>query len=251
MPNEDFIYFADSKYLPLGNKTEKQILAHALEAAAFLLKKKVKFLVVACNTTSSIALAKLKALLKIPVIGVIDPLLRELVKLRKTKIGIIATPATIKTGIYFKQLKRKMPASLVFEKACPLLVPLIEKGDFSSELLNETVKNYLRPLKQEKINLLALGCTHYPLIRSLFENFLETDVQIIDAACLCASEVVKVLGRKKLKAGLKSGSVKFYVSGKTESFQLLASHILGKTIEKVFQKKDNFSSIQQAKNEAF
>ncbi len=260
LPQENFIYFADNLHLPLGDKTETEILSYAKETALFLLRKKIKLLVVACNTTSSIALDALRDLLPIPVIGVIQPLVKEAILLKKARIGVIATRATIRTGVYAKELTKKAPQSVVFEKACPLLVPLIEKGDFFSGELKKTVEIYLKPLKQAKIELLLLGCTHYPLVRAFCENYLGPDTEIIEASLPCALEVKKQLLTKGLantnattdaiiKNITKKSSVCFFVSGDELSFQRSGELFLGKTIEKVLRKDNNFTCIQKSKDE--
>lgn len=250
LPGENFIYFADNKHLPLGSKSEEEILKHAEEAALFLAAKNIKLLVVACNTTSSVALKFLQSLLQIPVIGVIAPLIQKAAVLKKRKMAVLATSATVRTGVYFQELKKRLPRSLVFEKACPLLAPLIEKGLFSSMLLQETIKAYLRPLKKEKIDLLVLACTHYPLALPLFQNCLSRKVQIIDGALCCARQVKRQLQRKKMLSGVNQGRIEFFASGKTASFQKTAEKIFGKTIEKVLKKNNNFRCIQKSKGEA-
>ena len=252
LPHENFIYFADNLHLPLGDKTEEEILKYARETALFLLSKKIKLLIVACNTTSSLALEGLQKLMPIPVVGVIQPLVRE-AALLKTKIGVIATQATVKTGIYLKKLKKSCPQSLVFEKACPRLVPLIEKGDFLSRELKKVVEDYLEPLKKAKIEQLLLGCTHYPLIKELCESYLGSKTKIIEASRPCAKEVKKQLLAKGLAAipwqNKPVGAVNFYVSGNISLFQRIGEKFLGKTIEKVLKKDNNFTCMQKFKDE--
>ncbi|MFA5250496.1 MAG: glutamate racemase [Parachlamydiales bacterium] len=240
LPYESFVYFADNLHAPFGEKSTKEIIFYAEEAARFLMQQKIKLLVVACNTSSSLALEGLQKKLPIPVVGVVGPTLEKLKLLKVRRLGVVATLATVSSEVYPKGLSATAKGLKIVQQACPKLVPLIERGETDSSALREALKKYLAPLKKEKLDYLLLGCTHYPLIKKLFQKYLGKKVKIVDSSSTCLCEVRKRLLSRGLLAPLGNApAVKFFVSKEPQLFQKIGEGILGKKIEKVLIKDEN------------
>src|ERR1700681_3851981 len=190
LPNEDFIYLGDTARLPYGTKSNEVIVRYSCENTEFLLPKGIKLLGVACNTSSAVALGEIASHTMVPVIGVIEPGARAAVKASRTgKIGVIGTEATIASGAYTRAIQNLRPRAEIYTRACPLLVPLVEEGWTDNEIAERTVGYYLESLKASGIDTLLLGCTHYPLLRAMFERVLGPRVKIVDSATATAVEV--------------------------------------------------------------
>lgn len=240
LPHEKIIYFGDTARVPYGIKSRQTIIKFSLENILFLLKQDVKTIVVACNTSSSIALPVLKMHFKIPIIGVIGPGVKEAIyATRNKRIGVIATKATIASCAYERQIKRLDPAIKVFNQACPLLVPLAEEGWLNHKATYDIASVYLAPLKKARIDTLILGCTHYPLLKSVFKDVLGSSVELIDSARQVAYETKEVLLSEGLlnKKGRKPKHI-FYVSDQLQQFKKLAKNFLGKNIENLKEVND-------------
>ncbi len=165
LPEEDIVYFGDTARVPYGSKSNSTVIEYSIQDARFLMNKNVKVIVAACNTASSIAIEQLRKNFDVPVIGMIEPGAQLAVKETKNKkIGVIGTRATISNKAYSKEIKRLDPQILVFEKACPLFVPLAEEGWIDHKATYEIAEEYLAELRDLKIDTLVLGCTHYPLL---------------------------------------------------------------------------------------
>ena len=173
LPGEDFIYLGDTARLPYGTKSNEVIVRYSKENTGFLLAKGIKMLVVACNTSSAVALDAIASETMVPVIGVIEPGARAAAKASRIgKIGVIGTEATIASGAYTRAIQRLSPRAEIYTRACPLLVPLAEEGWTDNAVAELTVAHYLESLKQSGIDTLLLGCTHYPLLREMFAKIL-------------------------------------------------------------------------------
>ncbi|MFH1622679.1 MAG: glutamate racemase [Candidatus Omnitrophota bacterium] len=235
LPNEKIIYFGDTARVPYGIKSKSTIIKFSLENILFLLKQEVKTIVVACNTSSSTALPVLKRHFKIPIIGVIEPGVKEAIyATRNKRIGVIATKATINSHAYERQIKRVDSSIKVFNQACPLLVPLAEEGWANQKATYDIANYYLNPLKKAKIDTLILGCTHYPLLKNVFKKVLGNSVRLIDSARQVAYETKQVLTNEGLLHNRKIHSRhQFYVSDELQQFKKLAKNFLGRDIENV------------------
>lgn len=225
LPNEDLIYLGDTARVPYGTRSKEVVTKFSLEDADFLLKKNVKCIVIACNTSSAFAGETLKRKLKVPVFEVVGPALKEAKKVSRTgKVGVIGTRGTIGSGAY------KVDYSI----SCSLLVPFIEEGDVKSEALKIIIKNYLKPFKDKKINTLILGCTHYPIIENLIQKEIGKSVKLINPEKTVSSEVLKFLTINEMLSGKSSkGENKFYVTDLTERFMKIAGMFLGEKIVKL------------------
>ncbi|MFQ5681423.1 MAG: glutamate racemase [Candidatus Omnitrophota bacterium] len=199
LPKENIVYFGDTARVPYGSKSANTILRFSLDNTLFLLKKNVKVVVVACNSAASCALDKVKAYFRLPVIGVISGGARQAARASKnSRIGIIATRATVASQAYQRQIKKIRPGAQVFTQACPLFVPLIEEGRTKDKVTETIARDYLSHLIAKKIDTLILGCTHYPLLKPLIARIMGRGVRLIDSAAAVAAEVKDLLTEKDL-----------------------------------------------------
>ncbi|MBV8774400.1 MAG: glutamate racemase [Deltaproteobacteria bacterium] len=232
LPQENFIYLGDTARLPYGTKSKEIILRYSRENTEFLLAKGIKMLVVACNTSSAVALGEISGRTAIPVIGVIEPGATAAVKAsRNGKIGVIGTEATIASGAYTRAIQMLWPRAEIYTRGCPLLVPLVEEGWIENEIAERTVAFYLESLKQSGIDTLLLGCTHYPLLRGLFERVLGAGVTIVDSAGATAAAVRKRLRQLRLIHLRGNGSQSFFVTETPERFVRVGRHFIGDRVE--------------------
>lgn len=194
LPNESIIYLGDTARVPYGTRSKEIIKKFAIELVDFLLKRKVKCLVVSCNTISSTCLPEIKKYAKIPIIGVIEPAVFEATQTtRNKKIGVIGTNATIDSGIYEKKIKELEPKIKVYTQQGSLLVPLIEEGFSSHSATRQIAKDYLSRFDGTKIDTLILGCTHFPLMTEIIAEIMGSDVTLVDSAKPTAKELKKLL----------------------------------------------------------
>jgi len=237
LPNESIIYFGDTARVPYGNKGADTIRRFALQVVRFLEQQKVKIIVIACNTVSSVALELVQETAGLPVVGVIEPGARAALRLSHSKrIGVIGTTATIAAGKYPAILKSLNSGVKVFAHACPLFVPLVEEGWLDSPVTEEVARIYLAPLLFEKIDCLILGCTHYPLIKTTISKVIDGNIQIVDSAIETASEVRRVLQRQGLlNDNTSPASQLFYVSDFPQKFEEVAQRLLGRPLVNVRQ----------------
>ena len=239
LPNEGIVYFGDTARLPYGTKSKQTIIRFSLENMIFLLKQKVKLVVVACNTSSSIALPVLEKNFKIPIIGVINPAVKEAVfSTRNKRIGVIGTQATINSNTYQRQIKKIDPKVKVFTCACPLFVPLVEEGWLKEKITVDVAVKYLSPLKRTKIDTLILGCTHYPLLKPVINDIIGRGVRLIDSSEQTAIVTKQVLIKEGMLVNKKKSKDIFYVSDEPEVFRELAKRFLGYNIKSVKRKED-------------
>lgn len=223
LPNEDLIYLGDNARVPYGGRSKEVVTKFSFEDADFLLSKKVKCIVIACNTSSALAGSALKRKIKIPVFDVISPAIKEAKKLSKTgKIGVIGTRGTIGSGAY----------DVPFKQSCPLFVPFIEEGETDSPALKIIAKKYLSPLKKAKVDTLIMGCTHYPIIKDIIESEIDHHkVNLIDPGITQAKEVFDFLNKNNLmNSQKKTGKREYYVTDLTDRFKKVAEMFLGHSI---------------------
>lgn len=221
-PNEDIVYLGDTARIPYGTRSKETVIKFSFEDAHFLLKKKVKCIVIACNTSSALAGNELKNKLKTPIFEVITPALKDARKISKTgKIGVIGTRGTIGSGAY------KVP----FSVACPLLVPFIEEAEIKNEAIKIVIKNYLEPLKG-KIDTLILGCTHYPIIENLIQKEIGEKVKLVNPGKSISVVLKDFLVKSKMQNGqTRVGKKEYYVTDLTDRFTKVAEIFLGKKLD--------------------
>jgi glutamate racemase len=228
MPNEDFVYLGDHARLPYGPRPLEDVRRFAHEIGAYLERQGVKMIVVACNTATSAALPELQQSLTVPVLGVITPEAHAAVRAtRNRRIGLLATQGTVAAARY-ETLVRTLDAGVHFSAvACPKLVPLIESDDPFGAATTDAVREYAAPLKQAGCDTVVLGCTHYPLIRPIFQRTFGRDVTLVFSADETAREVAETLTRKELEnARDREGAYSFLTTGEPDAFRTLGQRFL-------------------------
>ena len=194
LPHEDIFYIGDTARLPYGGKSKSTIERYSIEISGLLLAENAKMIVVACNTSSSLAIWKLQEILKVPVVGVIAPGARAAVKeTRIGHVGVIGTRSTIQSEAYERAIQALNPAVRVTSQACPLLVPLVEEAWLVDKVTREVLHRYLDPVVGAGIDTLVLGCTHYPLLAPLIQEVCGPEVLLVDSARNCAVAVKQTL----------------------------------------------------------
>lgn len=235
LPHENLIYLGDTARVPYGNKSKDNIIRYSIENTQFLLKHNIKLLVVACNTSTAISLNILKEKFPIPILGVIEPGARRALEVtRSGRIGIIGTEATIKSGAYVRVLKDMRKDVIVFSKACPLFVPIVEEGLTSGKIAEEIVKHYLESFNTHFIDTIILGCTHYPLLKGLIKEYFKGSVKVVDSANETAKAVKELLEKNRMLNYAKGDGIsKFFVTDAAERFLKIGKTILGSSMEEV------------------
>ncbi|MBL7081456.1 MAG: glutamate racemase [Candidatus Omnitrophica bacterium] len=230
LPNEDIVYLGDTARLPYGIKSTQTVTRFTLENILFLLKFNIKLIIVACNTASSLALPVIRHYFRIPIIGVITSGVKEAVYATRTKcIGVIGTRSTIKSKAYEKEIKSIDSSVKVISLACPLFVPLVEENWFNTKETEQIADQYLKPFKKTKVDVLILGCTHYPLLKPVIKKVLGDKVKLIDSARQVVNEVKGILDNEGLRLKNKrKGKMSFYVTDEPECFRDSAYVFLGR-----------------------
>lgn len=200
LPREQLIYLGDTARCPYGSRPKDEVVQYTLEMVDFLIEKKIKLLVIACNTATAYTIDLLKEKLSIPVIGVIQPGARAAIKVTKSNnIAVIGTEATINSKAYPTALNYISSDLTIYDQACPLFAPLVESGQFTHWETEEIVHKSLQPLQNyKKIDTLILGCTHYPLIADKIQKVMGENVQIISSGEETAREVSAILAYQQL-----------------------------------------------------
>jgi glutamate racemase len=231
LPRENTVYLGDTARAPYGTKSVETVLRYSFENSGFLIEKGVKMVVIACNTSTAIALEKLKDRLSVPVIGVIEPGARRAVQATKNKkIGVIGTEATIQSGAYTRALKALDSAIEVYSRPCPLFVPLVEEGWTDNGVVDMTVRAYLGSLKQSGIDTLILGCTHYPLLKKAIRKFMGSGVRLVDSAEETAREVELTLKNDAMARKTGRGAHSFFVTDAPDRFIQVGRRFLGEKV---------------------
>ena len=234
LPFEDIVYFGDTARVPYGIKSKETIIRFSIENILFLLKQDVKLICVACNTVSSVALPVIRNHFRVPIVGVLTPGVREAVyATQNRRIGVIGTNSTIRSRAYENEIKQLNPLIKVTALACPLFVPFVEEGWLSGNVVLEVARTYLKPLKSAGVDTVILGCTHYPLLKSVIKEVLGEKVELIDSARQVGMEVKKTLSVEGLLNKERRGRHKFYVSDNPEWFTGLAERFLGQKVKDV------------------
>lgn len=234
LPHENIVYFGDIARLPYGIKSKQQIVTFSKENTEFLLQFNIKALVVACNSSASAAGQYLRNHFRIPILDVILPAARSAIQAtRKKQIGVIGTPATIRSQVYVKELQKIDPKIKVFTNACPLFVPLVEEGMMGSRIANSVVEHYLKPLRG-KVDTLILGCTHYPLLRSDVQKYMGDKVSLIDSALPLVQDLETLLQNLDLiNQSKRRGKLKVFVSDLPQNFIKIGEKFLGQRLNGV------------------
>jgi len=237
LPNERIVYLGDTARVPYGTKSKSTIIKFTLENILFLLKNNVKLVVIACNTSSSLALEEVRKYFRIPIVGVISPGAKEAVYATKNKrIGVIGTPATIASLAYEIEIKKFSPDVKVISKPTPLFVPLVEEGMINNPITYKIAQIYLNDFKKENVDTLVLGCTHYPLLKSVIRKVMGRRINIVDSARQVVYEVKEILKNENLAASSKiKGAPQhtFFVTDAVETFLKVARNFLKNSLKDV------------------
>lgn len=235
LPGEDIVYFGDTARVPYGTKSKEAIIRFSHENTKFLLKHKVKMIVVACNSSTSFALESLRKAYPLPIVGVIMPGAKKAAQVTKNKkVGVVATSATIASGQYAKTLKQIDPKIRVVNQPCPLFVPLVEEGWFHEAATELIAKRYLEKLLGAKADAVILGCTHYPLLKDVIQKTLGPKTFLVDSAKEVARDVEDMLETLAIANNPKrQARHQFFVSDKPHHFKRQAKRFLGRDIENI------------------
>ncbi len=232
LPQEDYIYFGDTTHCPYGVRTDAEIAELSLTACRFLLAQGVKLIVVACNTASQAALTTLRATLSVPFVGVVPAVKPAARATKRGHIGVAATNQAVKAA-YLHHLIEDFAAGVqVYAVGCPELVTLVERGDLEGPVVDETLRHVLQPLLAEHIDVLVLGCTHFPAMRPAIEHVVGKNVLVIDSGAAVARRTHAVLDAEALThpTDASAGTVKIWCSGEPETFSRVASKVLGASV---------------------
>jgi glutamate racemase len=236
LPGADYLYFGDTARLPYGSKSAHTVAKYAISSIHFLEQHGAEALVIACNTATALALDAIRDATRLPVIGVVDPGAERAAQLSSAKsAAVIATEATIASHAYRKALVSR--GLKVEEKACPLLVPLVEEGWVDHPVTEQVARIYLDGIFQNgqngggNIDVLVLGCTHYPLIRPVLRRIVPPEVRIVDSAESTAHAAAQQLSQSSASGG--AGSLRCFATDSVEKFQRLGGRFLGRPLEKV------------------
>jgi glutamate racemase len=234
LPSEDLIYLGDTGRYPYGTKSADVVRRYSFENTEFLVDKGIKVLVVACNTSTAVALDTLQERYAIPVVGVIEPgAVAAARRTRNRKVGVVATEGTIRSGEYTRALRRLRPELEIYTRACPLFVPLAEEGWVDNEVAGLAARAYLGSLAQSGIDTLILGCTHYPLLRAVIRDTIGRGVRLIDSGVVTAATVHEVLVQQGLLRRGRGGSGSFFVTDAPERFMKVGARFLGSPVDAV------------------
>ena len=235
LPNEDIVYLGDTARLPYGTKSPETVLRFSRETLAFLKRKNVKMIVVACNTASSVALPRLKEEEELPMVGVLIPGARAAARATTTKrVGVIGTTATIRSGAYEDALWGLDSQIKIWSRACPLFVPLVEEGWIDDEVTTLAAKRYLDPMAEFDADALVLGCTHYPVIKGIISRVVGDKVALVDSALETAAEVERLLAARGLRNDAdRIGRITVYVTDIPYLFKEVGERFLRRPMEHV------------------
>jgi len=225
-------YLGDTKQFPYGNKSKDTIIELTKQNIEFLINKGVKAIVIACGTATSQALDSVKDLFDVPIIGIIEPTVLSLKNENIHSVGVMATTGTIRSNSWELELKKIMPQVEVINKACPLLAQMAEEGWTNNEVARLTIKEYVKIFKENPVDRLILGCTHYPLFKELIKMELGEKIQIVDTGKRVGSYLKKYLEKNNiLNKTEKDTKYHFYLTDIESDFLKVASNLLQKEIK--------------------
>ncbi|MBC7082537.1 MAG: glutamate racemase [Firmicutes bacterium] len=234
LPNERVLYFGDTARVPYGGRPAFEIEGFARQIISYLQRRGAKFVIVACNTTSALALDTVEREFHLPLVGMLRPGARAAARATRTgRIGVIATEGTARSGAYERAIKELMPGAEVLSKGCPLLVPFIEDGRAHSPEAMDALRDYLAPLLERDIDTLVLGCTHYPFLEDEIRRVVGPDVAIVDPAGETVEVASALLHDLDLASSARTGPDEFTVSGDPAGFASVAEKLLGSRLPRV------------------
>lgn len=240
LPQYAYIYLGDSARFPYGSRSQELVYQFTGQAVDFLFQRGCQLIILACNTASSEALRKIQQEY-LPknypvrrVLGVIIPAAESAVEAtRNSRLGVLATEGTVVSGVFPREIEKLNPKIAVFQKACPLLVPIVEAGEYNSQITEMALRMYLTPLLEKEIDTLILGCTHYGLLERQNRKIVSSKICLISEGRIIARKMVDYLERHpETETKISHGSkIKFLTTDLTDKFQVLGSRFFGQTIK--------------------
>jgi glutamate racemase len=236
LPNERVVYVGDTARVPYGPKSPETVVRYSRQIAHWLLEQHVKAIVIACNTATAHALDTLQRECPVPVIGVVQPGARAAVAATHTgHIGVIGTNGTINSGAYQRAIAALAPDAVVTQLACPLLVPLVEEGWLNHPATRMIVQEYLAPLRDQAVDTIVLGCTHYPLLAPLIQETVGPAVMLVDSAAETARALNAVLTAEGLNASASGNRLhhRFIATDAPDTFRRIGQRFIGPILSDV------------------
>ena len=231
LPNENYIYLGDTKNFPYGSKNKEEIIEISIKNTEKLIELGAKIIIIACGTATSQAIEALKEKFDIPVIGIIEPTVKYVKQEKITKIGVIATEGTIRSGAWENSLKKQIDNIEVISEACPMLATIAEEGKATSQEAISAIKQYMKPFKENKVDKIILGCTHYPIFEKLIREELGYQVELINTGDTVSNEVFEYLKENKLLNLNKDNDDIIFLTKPEEKFKIIAKNLLGFDME--------------------
>lgn len=226
LPNESVLYFGDTARLPYGSRSPEQILYFVRQILTWMAAQQVKMVMMACNTSSALALDIVQSEFPFPILGLIRPGAKAATAVGK-RIGVIATEATVRSNAYKHAIQELAPDRQVWQVSCPQFVAIVEGNQIHQPHCQQIAATYLSPLLGEEIDTLIYGCTHYPHLAPVLHRLLPSDTQYINPAISMVTAAAQELDALGLRSTKPAWSTEFYISGPTESFKRLAYQWLG------------------------
>ncbi|KXZ38898.1 glutamate racemase [Alkalithermobacter thermoalcaliphilus JW-YL-7 = DSM 7308] len=235
LPNEDIVYFGDTARVPYGPRSKETVTKYTFQCINFLLTKNIKAIVIACNTATARSLDKAKEKYDIPIIGVVEAGAKTAASITKNKkIGVIGTEGTINSRAYEVEIEKIDPKISIIGKSCPLFVPIVEEGWADTDIAYMAATRYLQDLKNENIDALVLGCTHYPLLTNTVAKVMGNSVTLVNPARETAKDLKNVLMKEGLlREENKTPKYEYYVSDGPDKFKQIGENFLKKTIDNI------------------
>ena len=231
LPNENIIYLGDTKNFPYGSKSKEEIIEFAIQNVKTLMEKQVKVIIIACGTATSQALDVLKQKFDIPIIGIIEPTVEYVKNKNYQEIGVIATEGTIRSGAWEQKLKEENPQINVINKACPMLATIAEEGKAQSAEGRKVIKQYMQPFKENKIDKIILGCTHYPIYEKIIREELGYEVELINTGVTVSKYLEKYLKENKMENNDITKKENIYLTRPEKEFKKIAKNILNENLD--------------------
>ncbi|MBR3162518.1 MAG: glutamate racemase [Clostridia bacterium] len=231
LPSEDIIYLGDTAHFPYGDKSKEDIVEYSRENVKTLIKKHAKIIVIACGTATSQAIDVLKEEFNVPIVGIIEPTVQYIKERNIKEIGVIATEGTIRSGAWENKLKNAVPEIHVINKACPMLATIAEEGRALGEEGRQVIKEYMKPFKENKIDKIILGCTHYPIYEKLIDEELGYNVELINTGVTVANSIKDLLKNYDIQSIQKKGSEEVILTKPEPYFKDIAKNILNNEIK--------------------
>ena len=226
LPNENFVYLGDTLNFPYGDKTKEEIIKLSEKNIKYLISQKVKLVVIACGTATSQSLEIMKSIFDIPIIGIIEPTVLYVKKMNLEKIGVIATTGTIRSGAWEQNLKREIPNIEVVNRACPLLASIAEEGKAKSKESLEAVHEYMEIFKENSVDTIILGCTHYPIYDEIIKNEFSNKVNLINTGVAVATNLKQYLYENNMENHGEKIETKVIISKEEKDFDKKIKNIL-------------------------